>query len=183
MLDSGHQKWTDRSRLDTLNISCNPLGSLLDNSQLPTLKRLKNLVLLSSTLDSHVSLSNLSARIPDLEILRFSLAPNTQLASDTVGPRLSGNDEEDGGVLIALFPNLRLLNGNTVNLKQREDAERRWCARFSSSGSATTLERLHEKLSKKHGLQSSSPIARAQSTSLRSRLISKSFQLSTKKFG
>jgi len=164
---------TDRFRLDTLNISSNPLGPLYDNPKTPTLLGLKNLTSLSSTLHSQASLIKLSARVPNLETLRFSLAPDAQLATGTEGPNLSGNDEEDSGVLVALFPNLRLLNGNSVNLKQREDAERRWCSRFTTHEADPTLKRFYDTLSTKHGLHPT-PQVIPQSTSLRSKLISKS---------
>lgn len=164
---------TDRFRLETLNISSNPLGSLSDNPKTPTVLGLKNLTSLSSTLHSQASLIKLSARVPNLETLRFSLAPDAQLATGTEGPNLSGNDEEDSGVLVTLFPNLRLLNGNSVSLKQREDAERRWCSRFTVHEAPSILKLLYDTLSTKHGLHPT-PQVIPQPTSLRSKLISKS---------
>lgn len=176
-----HDWWTDlrwaiadRSRLATLNISSNPLHSLprVANKN-SSLLRLTNLVLLSSTLYSHISLANLSERVPKLETLRFSLAPDAQLAIGTEGPKLSGNDEEDSGVLVALFSNLRLLNGYSINLKQREDAERRWCNRFTVHEAPSILKLLYDTLSTKHGLHPT-PQVIPRPTSLRSKLISKS---------
>ena len=168
--------------METLNISSNPLGPLSDNPKTPTLLGLKNLTSLSSTLHSQTSLAKLSARVPNLETLRFSLAHDPQPAHETEGPKLSGNDEEDGGTLIALFPNLRLLNGNSINLKQREDAERRWCSRFTTQEADPTLKRFYNTLSAKHGLPSTTQVV-PQSTSLRSKLISKSAHVTYQRIG
>jgi hypothetical protein len=85
---------------------------------------------------------------------------------------LSGNDEEDRGILLVLFPKLVMLNGNEVRSKEREEAERRFCSRHTTF-EEPILQALYERISKKHGLQSPAPIV-AEKTSLRSKMISKS---------
>jgi hypothetical protein len=56
-------------------------------------------------------------------------------------------------------------------MKEREEAERRFCRTFNSSGSAPLVQ-LYNGLMKEHDLQISVPIL--QPTSLRSKLISTS---------
>jgi hypothetical protein len=129
---------------------------------------LKNLILLSTPLDSLASLVNLSNRLPHLENLRFSLAPSPTSA----GASLSGNAEDDRGTLLVIFPELRTLNGNEVRNKEREEAERRFCSRHSAF-EEVVLQGLLEELSKKHGIQQVVPTP-VQNTSLRSKMISKS---------
>jgi len=85
---------------------------------------------------------------------------------------LSGNVEEDRGILLVLFPKLGRLNGNEVRPKEREEAERRFCSRHTTF-EESILQALDDRLSKKHGLQSSAPAVPAR-TSLRSRMISES---------
>jgi hypothetical protein len=96
------------------------------------LKGLKSLILLETTLISLSSLAHLSLRIPQLEHLRFSLELSI-LASADKGTQLSGKDEEDRGVLLVLFQELVMLNGNEIRPKEREEAERRFCSRHTTS--------------------------------------------------
>jgi len=85
---------------------------------------------------------------------------------------LSGIDEEDRGVLLVLFPELIMLNGNEVRAKEREEAERRFCSRDTDLEDRV-LKALLERLLSKHGLQASTPVL-PEKTSLRSKMISKS---------
>jgi hypothetical protein len=135
------------------------------------LKGLKSLILLETTLISLSSLAHLSLRIPQLEHLRFSLELSI-LASADKGTQLSGKDEEDRGVLLVLFQELVMLNGNEIRPKEREEAERRFCSRHTTF-EEPVLQALYETLAKKHGLQSSAPVV-PEKTSLRSKMISES---------
>lgn len=131
------------------------------------------MILLETTLISLASLAHLSNRVPQLENLRFTL--NSSIPSAEKGSRLrglSGNDEEDRGVLLVIFPKLIMLNGNEVRSKEREEVERRFCARHTNF-EEPVLQALYESLSKKHGLQSSAPSI-PEKTSLRSKMISES---------
>jgi hypothetical protein len=65
-----------------------------------------------------------------------------------------------------------MLNGNEIKPKEREEAERRFCTRHTTF-EEPILQALHERLSKKHGLQSSAPSI-PEKTSLRSKMISES---------
>jgi hypothetical protein len=85
---------------------------------------------------------------------------------------LSGNDEEDRGILLVLYPKLVMLNGNEVRPREREEAERRFCSRHTTFDEPI-LQALYERLSKKHGLHSSAPVI-PEKTSLRSKMISES---------
>jgi len=85
---------------------------------------------------------------------------------------LSGNDEEDRGILLILFPKLVMLNGNEVRPKEREEAERRFYSRHTTF-EVPILQAVYDRLSKKHGLQSSAPVV-PEKTSLRSKMISES---------
>lgn len=162
------------TRLETLNLSSNPLESIAEPGSRTALRGLKSLILLETTLDPLASLVHLSARIPHLENLRFTLACRGTffLHPKTAAPRLSGNDEEDRVVLLALFPNLVMLNGNDIKPKEREEAERRFCSRHTSFDESI-LQSLLERLTTKHGLQLVKEII--EKTSLRSKMISKSF--------
>jgi hypothetical protein len=131
---------------------------------------LKSLILLETTLDSLASLAHLSNRIPQLDNLRFSL--KSPIPPVEKGTKLCGKDEEDRGILLVLFPKLVMLNGNEVKPKEREEAERRFCSRHTRFDEPI-LQALYERLSKKHGLQSSAPVV-PEKTSLRSKMISKS---------
>jgi hypothetical protein len=129
------------------------------------------LILLENTLDSLASLVHLSHRVPQLENLRFSLHSSIP-ASAEKGSRLSGNDEEDRGLLLVLFTKLVMLNGNDIKPKEREEAERRFCTRHTTFDEPI-LHALYDRLSKKHGLQSLAPSI-PEKTSLRSKMISES---------
>ena len=157
----------DGYSLETLNISSNPLDSIPESSDKPPLTGLKNLILLSTPLDSLASLLHLSDRFPNLNNLRFSIDSSPLIAG---AARLSGNDEEDRGVLLVLFPKLIMLNGNEVRVKEREEAERRFCSRHTALEDRA-LEALLERLVLKHGLQTSTPVV-PEKTSLRSKMIS-----------
>ena len=159
----------DGYSLETLNISSNPLDSIPESTNKPPLIVLKNLILLSTPLNSLVSLLHLSDHLPNLENLRFSLDTSPLNAG---AARLSGIDEEDRGVLLVLFPKLIMLNGNEVRFKEREEVERRFCSRDTDLGDRA-LNALLERLLSKHGLQTSTPVV-PEKTSLRSKMISES---------
>jgi hypothetical protein len=161
--------------LEILNLSSNPLEPIAELSEPSPLGGLKSLILLETTLHSLASLAHLSNRIPQLDNLRFSLRSTKPPAEK--GTKLSGIDEEDRGILLVLFPTLVMLNGNEVKPKEREEAERRFCSRHTTFDEPI-LQAMYQRLSRKHGLQSSAPVV-LEKTSLRSKMISKSrFDLS-----
>ena len=127
------------------------------------------MILLDTILVSLASLARLSNRIPQLENLRISLKSNASAPVEE-GTKLSGNDDEDRGTLLVLFPKLVMLNGNEIRTKEREEAERRFCS-LHTTLEEPILQALLETLSKKHGLQSSQPVV-PEKTSLRSKMIS-----------
>jgi hypothetical protein len=178
--------------LVSLDLTANPLGPILpritgpEPEPTPLFEGLRSLILLVTPIRDLVSLANLSARLPNLTALILIPKPASvdgdqtkpAIMGDTL--RLSGDVDDDHGVLIALFPRLQVLNGTDIRGKQRDEAERRFVNTVSLGNvegeGDTALRRLYDDLAKKHDLQPSQekPSAAIQPSSLRSKMISKS---------
>jgi len=183
--------------LVSLVLTANPLGPIAprntetETKPTPVFEGLRSLILLVTPLRDLVSLANLSARLPNLTALILIPKPApASVEGDKPEPvvmgdkhTLSGDVDDDHGVLIALFPRLQVLNGTDVRGKQRDEAERRFVNTLSlgsvasvEGGEDTALRRLYDNLAKKHDLQpnQAKPAVAIQPTSLRSKMISKS---------
>lgn len=165
---------TNVCSLESLNISANPLDTPSHtnadtDSRPPIMSALKTLIMLSSPITSLEALASLSNRVPNLRILKHSLDP----AAPTSPSSLTGNARDDRAKLVAIFPELVVLNGTDIKPKERDEAERRLLAGLSPES------QLYRRLASKHDVHAKPSSASAATVpapvnSLKFKLISQS---------